>query len=94
VRFLRAPNRAITWLNDPANRPEAIAMLADQSRISPEDASITYDEYVPRKVHSLAITPDQVQGALDTLVELGQLSAPPPAPERYLDLAYLQRLGQ
>jgi ABC-type nitrate/sulfonate/bicarbonate transport system substrate-binding protein len=94
LRFLRATNRAITWLNDPANRAEAIAMLADQSRISPEDASITYDEYVPRKVHSLAITPEQVQGALDTLVELGQLSPPTLPPERYLDLTYLRRLGQ
>jgi ABC-type nitrate/sulfonate/bicarbonate transport system substrate-binding protein len=94
LRFLRATDRAIAWLNDPANRAEAIAMLADQSRISPEDASITYDEYVPRKVHSLAITPEQVQGALDSLVELGQLNAPAPPPERYLDLTYLRRLGQ
>jgi NitT/TauT family transport system substrate-binding protein len=91
LRFLRVTQRAIAWLQEPANREEAIALLVEAQRISPDDAAITYEEYVPRKVHSLAISPEQVQGALDTLVELGQLAAPPPPPERYLDLTYLRR---
>jgi len=43
------------WLQDPANRAEAIALLAEQTRISVDDATICYEEYVPRKVHSLAL---------------------------------------
>ena len=93
VRFLRATGKANAWLADPANREAAIALLAEQARLSPDDATITYDEYVPRKVHTLAITPEQVQGVLDIMVELGQLSAPPPPPDRYLDLTYLRQVA-
>jgi ABC-type nitrate/sulfonate/bicarbonate transport system substrate-binding protein len=94
VRFLQAVGRSIAWLEDPAHREQAIALLADQTRISVEDATINYEEYVPRRVHSLGITPAQVQGSLDVLVELGQVAAPPPPPSRYLDLSYLERARQ
>jgi ABC-type nitrate/sulfonate/bicarbonate transport system substrate-binding protein len=91
VRYLRATQRAITWLQDPANRDDAIAILVEQGRLSPDDAAITYDEYVPRKAHALAITPEQVQGVLDVMAELGQLTPPIAAPDRYLDLTYLRQ---
>jgi ABC-type nitrate/sulfonate/bicarbonate transport system substrate-binding protein len=92
LRYLRATQKAIAWLQDPANRDEAIAILVEQGRLSPDDAAITYDEYVPRKVHSLPITAAQVQGALDVMAELGQLTPPIAPPDRYLDLTYLRQV--
>ena len=44
--LLRALSTATDWLYDPANRDEAIAILARQSRVDPTIAAQTYDYYI------------------------------------------------
>jgi ABC-type nitrate/sulfonate/bicarbonate transport system substrate-binding protein len=47
-RYLRARAAASQWLNDPANRAEAIAILADKLKIPPDVAAYTYEQNVSR----------------------------------------------
>ena len=86
-----ATQRAIAWLRDPANRDEATAILIEQGRLDAGRCGDHLQEYVPRKVHALAVPPDQVQGVLDLMAELGQLTPPISPPDRYLDFTYLRQ---
>ena len=36
------------WLYDPANREQAIQVLVDKTRLSPDDARATYELYIDR----------------------------------------------
>ncbi len=48
-RYLRAQAAASHWLNDPANRPRAIAILVAALKTTPAEASESYDAYVKRR---------------------------------------------
>jgi ABC-type nitrate/sulfonate/bicarbonate transport system substrate-binding protein len=45
-RFLRAQSDAVKWLDNPANKDRAIAILVDQTKAAPADAADAYDYYV------------------------------------------------
>jgi ABC-type nitrate/sulfonate/bicarbonate transport system substrate-binding protein len=49
IAFIRGYAQAIDWLYDKANREEAIAILVDNVKISPELAERTYDELLDPK---------------------------------------------
>ena len=81
------------WLYEPANREEAIAILARETKLETEIATQTYNYYVgelqpfPRK---LAVPDQIIAGTVKTLIELGDIK-PDAATAKYVDLAYLPR---
>jgi ABC-type nitrate/sulfonate/bicarbonate transport system substrate-binding protein len=93
VRFLRAIIRANQWVYDPANRTEAEAILAKETGADGEVASALYELYVN---HVRVYRPDaepllsHLQGNIGLMVELGEVEAPGPNPENYLDLGPLK----
>lgn len=89
--YLAALSRAIDWIYDPANRDEAIAILARGTKLAPDLAARTYDYYV-KDLHpfsrKLAIPPRIVAATVDTLVAQGDIKRPS---RPLTDLRYLPR---
>jgi ABC-type nitrate/sulfonate/bicarbonate transport system substrate-binding protein len=94
VRALRALNEAYRWVYDPRNRDEAIAILMEATRTTPELARQTYELYVDRlKIWPLASELDDaaMRGVIELMGEMNQLRAPLPEPAKYADLSYLRK---
>jgi NitT/TauT family transport system substrate-binding protein len=96
LRVVRAHVASVDWLNDPANRAEGIALLADYTNVPQDVAAEVYDNTVgtlklwtPRARFNL----DAYRAAIDIMIEDGDLAAPGPDPRKYLDTRYLERLG-
>ena len=83
------------WALDPANKAEAIALLAERLKLAPEVAAQSY-----------AVATDPVDGiARDAKLDMagfrnvlklraeieGQWGGNPPPPDKYLDLSYYER---
>ena len=95
VTALRAQRDAVRWLYDPANKEEAIAILAAEINVAEPIARQTYEMLVEQlKVWSpeIDLPPAQVQKSLDFMAEIGELTPPLPAPQRYMDRRYLDEL--
>jgi NitT/TauT family transport system substrate-binding protein len=97
VAGVRALRDAVRWLYDPANKDEAVALLSRELEVADPLARQTYDLLVLQiKLWNadLNITPAVVQKSLDFLVEIGDLPAPAPPPERYLDRRYIETVNR
>jgi ABC-type nitrate/sulfonate/bicarbonate transport system substrate-binding protein len=96
-RFVRAYQAGVRWLYEPANQERAIQVLIDETKMAGEDARATYALYIEQQ-HAYPtggrINLPGVQAVLDALVDLGQLSAPTPPPNKYVDPTYVERFGQ
>ncbi|HLI27132.1 MAG TPA: ABC transporter substrate-binding protein [Chloroflexota bacterium] len=86
-RYLRAQAAASRWLNDPANRAEAIQILGEATRASPDAAAYTYEVFVTR----VRAYPDDgciqrsgMEGLLQVLARAG-LEEGTPSVEKYID---------
>jgi NitT/TauT family transport system substrate-binding protein len=91
--YLRALATAVDWLYDPANRNEAIEILARETKLDPAIATQTYDYYVGELQpfsRKLAIPDQIVRSTVKTLIELGDIK-PDAATAKYVDLSYLPR---
>jgi ABC-type nitrate/sulfonate/bicarbonate transport system substrate-binding protein len=92
VRYIRAIVEGRRWLIDPANKTEAIQLLVDRLKLTPEVAARSY-----------AIVTDPAEGmAKDAKFDMegfknvlklraeieGQWGGNPPPPDRYVDLSY------
>ena len=96
-RFVRAHVDTVSWLYDPANKEQAIQRLSTRTQLSAEDARSTYELYVEQERPfplGMRINLGGVQGVLDSLVEMGDLTQPTPPPSRYVDASYVDRYGQ
>lgn len=51
-RMLRAQTEAIKWLNDPANKAQALQILVSETNARPSDATEAYDYYIGKHVWS------------------------------------------
>jgi ABC-type nitrate/sulfonate/bicarbonate transport system substrate-binding protein len=95
VRYIQAIVEGRRWALDPANKAEAIQLLVDRLKLSPEMAARSY-----------AIVADPVSGmAKDAKFDLegfknvlklraeieGQWGGHPPAPDKYVDLSYYDK---
>ena len=92
--FIRAHNRAVRYLSDPAHKREAAEMLAKASGSGVDDALKTWDlcMQINAFVADGAIADAAILRARDTLIESGDLKppalraarwpCPPPAPRR------------
>jgi NitT/TauT family transport system substrate-binding protein len=91
--YLRALATAVDWLYDPANRAEAIDILARETKLDPAIATQTYNYYVgdlqpfSRK---LAVPDEIIRSTVRTLIELGDIK-PEATTAKYVDLSYLPR---
>ncbi len=91
--YLRALSAGVDWLYDPANKAEAIAILARNTNLEPAIAAQTYDYYIGELQpfsRKLAIPDPIVKGTVKTLIELGDIK-PAAAQARYVDTSYLPR---
>jgi NitT/TauT family transport system substrate-binding protein len=80
--YLRALSAAVDWLYDPANRDEAIAILAAATKLDTAIAAQTYDHYIKELQpfsRKLAIPADILPTTVKTLIELGISSRIRPA---------------
>jgi NitT/TauT family transport system substrate-binding protein len=87
--YLGALARAVDWIYAPANREEAIAILARGTKLDPDVAARTYDYYVKDLrpfSRNLAIPDSVVTTTVDTLVALGDIERPN---KSLMDLSYL-----
>jgi NitT/TauT family transport system substrate-binding protein len=96
IAVLRVFRDATRWLYDPANRAEAIDILASEIQVSEDLARQTYEMLVVQlKIWSadLTLTPALVQKSIDFLGSIGDLTPPLPPVTKYLDPQYTQRLN-
>ena len=97
VRFLRAVVQADRWLYDPANRERAAEIAANALKLTHDEGLRSYDllitrtQAIPRQGE--VSTPGMVT-AIEIMGEIGLLSPPLPAPEKYVDGSYLARAQQ
>ena len=93
VRYVRAMVKAANWLLDPANRDEAIGVLASASGDSVAEAEAAYEEALDPKVGFIPELRIERPG-LETVIKLreimGVMTPPLPSPENYIDESYYQ----
>jgi NitT/TauT family transport system substrate-binding protein len=89
LAFIRAHNKAVRYMSDPAHRQEVSQMLADASKSSLDDALKTWDVCMQVKafVADGGISDAATERVRDTLLQSGDIkqSAPPSA---YVDLRF------
>jgi ABC-type nitrate/sulfonate/bicarbonate transport system substrate-binding protein len=93
VRYLRALADAVAWLYNPANKDEAIDLLATRTNTERTAVSRTYGVYIEegKVIPERAQVPvEGLRAMLETLIELGDLPGPTVDPQRYIDLSYGQ----
>jgi NitT/TauT family transport system substrate-binding protein len=91
--YTRALADAVDWLYEPSHRDEAIAILANATKIEPAVATQTYDYYITQLQpfsRKLAIPDEIIRGTTKTLIELGDIK-PEAATAKYVDTSYLPR---
>ncbi|MBX5489754.1 MAG: ABC transporter substrate-binding protein [Chloroflexi bacterium] len=96
LAYLRARIAADRWLYDPANREEALAILMEATKASPEDAAATYDLLVRQfqiYSHAAEVNLSGLRTLIEAMAELGQLTPPLPDPATLVDDSYRQRAG-
>ncbi len=75
-RLLRAEAEAVHWLNDPANKAQALRILMAQNGAGPADAEEAYDYFVGKTVWlDACIHPAGLVNALKIMRQLGQLKS-------------------
>ena len=90
VRYMRGLGAAIDWLYDPANKDEAIDILARRTNAERSAAARTYAVFieegkvVPRQA---AVPVEGLQAMLNAMIELGDLPGPTADPARYTKAA-------
>ena len=87
--FIRAFRGACRWLQNPAHKAEAIALLPPRLNTSPELAGRAFDALTKKALPS--ITAAGLRQVIDVYWEAEGLQTPRGAPEKYMDLSYQQR---
>jgi ABC-type nitrate/sulfonate/bicarbonate transport system substrate-binding protein len=94
VRFIRAQLQAIRWLNDPANKDKAIALLSEQTGSSSLDASRSYDVFITSQRY-FSPTGTYAPGAFarvqSTMLHAGMMATPLPDVTKVYDNSYAVR---
>jgi NitT/TauT family transport system substrate-binding protein len=91
--YIRALSDAVEWLYEPANKDEAIAILARGTKLDQAIAAQTYDHYILELKpfsRKLAVPDQIVRSTVATLIELGDIK-PDSTSKTYVDLSYLPR---
>jgi NitT/TauT family transport system substrate-binding protein len=92
--FLRANKKAVAYFYDPANRDDAIAVLAKYSKIDVDSATKTY-EYYSKELRPFEpnVEPreEYVRGVVQLLIDIGDLKLPAIDPKKYADGSFLPK---
>ena len=95
LAFIRAHNKAVRYMSDPAHRQEVSQMLADASKSSLDDALKTWDVCMQVKafVADGEVSDRATERVRDTLLASGDIkqSAPPGA---YVDLRFAKSVAK
>jgi ABC-type nitrate/sulfonate/bicarbonate transport system substrate-binding protein len=97
ARYLRGLGAAIDWLYDPANKDDAIDLLAAHTKVERSAAARTYTVFIeegkvlPR--HAEVPVPG-LEAFLQAMIELGDLPGPTPNAARYIEPSYGQLARQ
>lgn len=95
VRYLRAYIEGRRWVLDPANKAEAIALLAERLKLAPDVAEKAYAvaaDPVDGIAKDAKFDMDGFRNVLKLRAEIeGQWGGTPPAPEKYLDFSYFDK---
>jgi ABC-type nitrate/sulfonate/bicarbonate transport system substrate-binding protein len=91
VAFIRAFRGACRWLQDPAHKAAAVALLPQRLQIATDAAGRAFDEFVEKPLP--AIDAAGLQQVIDVYWAAEGLATPKGAPEKYMDLSYQQRAG-
>ncbi len=97
ISFIRAVNKATAWIYDPANKQELFAIMGPKLNATPENLERSYQrDVVDFKAWSVdgRIKESAVQGVLNSILELGNLSAPLPPPTKFYDMTWVERAHQ
>ena len=93
VRYIRAMVRATDWLLDPQNEAEAIEVFLSENPEPPEQAEEIYEEALDPQfgvIPRAAVERDGIQMILEIREVMGEMEAPLPSPEKYVDERYHQ----
>ncbi len=94
LRFLRGIYRAHVWLANPANRAEAVKLIADRTKTEQKYAERLYDLFwVKEKLYSPdgSMPTSVINVAQEILAGDGELKQPVKGHEEYIDLSYLKK---
>jgi ABC-type nitrate/sulfonate/bicarbonate transport system substrate-binding protein len=95
VRYIRAYVEGRRWALDPANKAEAIKLLADRLKLSPEVAAQSYavaTDAAEGMAKDAKFDMDGFKNVLKLRAEIeGQWGGNPPPPEKYIDLSYYDK---
>lgn len=89
IAYIRAFHVAYAWLKDAANKEAAILLLPARLNIDRATALRAYDQIAAHPLPS--ITPDGLRQVIGVVWESEGLKGGPGAPEKYLDLSYLEK---
>ena len=94
MRVARAIQRAHTWLYDPANKAEAVALLMQETKQSKEISEKTYD-YVVADLQAfsrkLDVPDADFNNVLKLFQELGVVKSREATKAKYVDLSFLNK---
>jgi ABC-type nitrate/sulfonate/bicarbonate transport system substrate-binding protein len=95
VRYISAYVEGRRWAFDPANKAEAIALLSERLKLSPQVAALAYATATDPAEGMAKDAKFDMEGFMNVLklrAEIeGQWDGKPPAPEKYVDLSYYDR---
>lgn len=94
--FIRAHDRAVRYMSDPAHRPEVADILAKASGSSVADALKTWDlcMQINAFVADGSITDAAILRVRDTLLQSGDLKAPGMPPDAYYDRRFVDAVAR
>ncbi|MCE9641177.1 MAG: ABC transporter substrate-binding protein [Betaproteobacteria bacterium] len=92
IAYIRAFHAAYAWLKDASNKEAAIPLLPARLNIDRATALRAYDQIAAHPLPS--ITPDGLRQVINVVWESEGLKGAPGAPEKYLDLSYLEKARQ
>jgi len=95
VRYISAYVEGRRWALDPANKEEAIALLAERLKLTPQLAAQAYavaTDPVEGMAKDAKFDMEGFKNTLKLRAEIeGQWGGKPPSPEKYIDLSYYDR---
>ena len=90
LAYIRGFRAAYAWLKDAANQDEAIGLLPARLKIDPATARGAYKQIASQPLPE--ITPDGLKQVIAIVWASEGLSGVPAAPEKYMDLSYLNKV--
>jgi ABC-type nitrate/sulfonate/bicarbonate transport system substrate-binding protein len=90
LAYIRAFDAAYAWLKDTRNKEDAIRLLPARLNIDRTTAARAYDQIAAQSLPH--ITPDGLRQVIAIVWASEGLSGAPAAPEKYMDLSYLNKV--